>query len=232
MYKEMTKEDFLTSKPSFDISKMQEEEIQKYLKLSGLYRALLNKYLKQKCLENYENIIKESGLNFIPVAEQDQDFYQYYNNCGLTYYYVRNNIYIERLPKEEIQYLQDKLDKQDISFNPEDTKFIKKTFSKVIKEDLTDIKEPFEINFGPASTAFFARNDALVIGFRYNQFSDEINEEEFGEVYDKQRDFSLMLNQKLEKELKKVLALPVKVIEYDVFSVKSISNKNTNEKVK
>ena len=92
MYKIITKENFATSISEFDINKLPDTEVQNYLNLSTLYRLLLNEYIKQLGLENYENTIKNSELKFIPINASKQDFYQYYNNSNLAYYYIRNNI--------------------------------------------------------------------------------------------------------------------------------------------
>ena len=221
MYKMITKENFTTSVSEFDINKLPDTEVQNYLNLSTLYRALLNEYIKQLGLENYENVIKNSELNFIPVNSSDQDFYQYYNNSNLEYYYIRNNIYIDRLSEDEKKYLQNKLNTHDYSLNDQDINFVSQTLSKVIKEIHDNTPEPFEVNFGPLSTSFFAPNDALVIGFRYDMFNDNgMDEDVFAENYERQREFCLNLNEQLESQLQNKLAIPIKVIEYDEHSIK------------
>ena len=221
MYKIITKENFATSISEFDINKLPDTEVQNYLNLSTLYRSLLNEYIKQLGLENYENAIKNSELNFIPVNSSDQDFYQYYNNSNLDYYYIRNNIYIDRLTEKEKEYLQNKLNARDYSLNDQDINFVSQTLSKVIKEVHGTTPEPFEVNFGPLSTGFFAQNDALVIGFRYDLFNDNgMDEDTFADNYEKQREFCLSLNEQLEIQLQNRLQIPIKVIEYDENSIK------------
>lgn len=221
MYKMITKENFTTSVSEFDINKLPDTEVQNYLNLSTLYRALLNEYIKQLGLENYENVIKNSELNFIPVNSSDQDFYQYYNNSNLEYYYIRNNIYIDRLSEYEKKYLQNKLNTHDYSLNDQDINFVSQTLSKLIKEIHDNTPEPFEVNFGPLSTSFFAPNDALVIGFRYDMFNDNgMDEDVFAENYERQREFCLNLNEQLESQLQNKLSIPIKVIEYDEHSIK------------
>ncbi len=221
MYKMITKENFTTSVSEFDINKLPDTEVQNYLNLSTLYRSLLNEYIKQLGLENYENEIKNSELNFIPVNPSDQDFYQYYNNSNLDYYYVRNNIYIERLTESEKEYLQQKLNTHDYSLNKQDIDFVSQTLNKVIKEVHYNTSEPFEVNFGPLSTSFFAPNNALVIGFRYDMFNDNgMDDDTFVDNYEKQRELRLNLNDQLEIQLQNRLQIPIKVIEYDENSIK------------
>lgn len=230
MYKIITKEDFATSISEFDINKLPDTEVQNYLNLSTLYRLLLNEYIKQLGLENYENTIKNSELKFIPINASKQDFYQYYNNSNLAYYYIRNNIYINRLNGTEKEYLQKKLNSHDYSLNNQDINFISQTLCKVIKEVHDNTSEPFDVNFGPLSTNFFAPNNALVIGFRYDMFNDNgMDEDTFVDNYEKQREFCLSLNEQLEIEIQNRLQIPVKVIEYDENSIKKNQNYNNLE---
>lgn len=231
MYKIITKENFATSVSEFDINKLSDTEIQNYLNLSTLYRSLLNEYIKQLGLGNYEDAVKNSELNFIPIKSSDQDFYQYYNNSNLDYYYVRNNIYIDCLTEKEKEYLQNKLNKHDYSLSDQDIDFVSQTLSKVIKEVHDNTPEPFEVNFGPLSTSFFAPNNALVLGFRYDKFNDNgMDEDIFVDNYEKQRGFCLKLNEQLEIELQNRLPVPVKVIEYDENSIKKNQNYDSLEK--
>ena len=230
MYKIITKENFATSISEFDINKLPDTEVQNYLNLSTLYRLLLNEYIKQLGLENYENTIKNSELKFIPINASKQDFYQYYNNSNLAYYYIRNNIYINRLNEKEKEYLQKKLNSHDYSLNNQDINFISQTLCKVIKEVHDNTSEPFDVNFGPLSTNFFAPNNALVIGFRYDMFNDNgMDEDTFVDNYEKKREFCLSLNEQLEIEIQNRLQIPVKVIEYDENSIKKNQNYNNLE---
>ncbi len=190
MYKTMTKAHFMTSVSKFDITTLSDTEVQNHLNLSTLYRFLLNVHIKQLGLGKYEDAIKNSGLNFIPIEDAEQDFYQYYSNANLDYYYIRNNLYIHRLSEAEKEYLQNKLNKQDYSLNEQDINFISRTLSKVIKEVHKNVTEPFRTNFGPVSSNFFALNNALVIGFRYDMFNEnEEKKETFVANYKKQRTF-------------------------------------------
>lgn len=76
-------------------------------------------------------------------------------------------------------------------------------------------------NVGPTSSSFFARNDALVIGFRYDEFNDEgMDDETFDINYENQQKYYKSLNKQLENELKNKLQIPVTIIEYDENSIK------------
>ena len=225
MYKNISQENFKTSLSTFNIDSLNENELEEYLNLSTLYRKLLNEYIKLLGLQKYDELLKNSNLNFIKIDEQEQDFYQYYNNSNLTYYYIRNNIYLNRLTLEEKNFLKNKLNNQDYTMDNETITFINNTFKKVIKEIHNNVNEPFDTNFGPTSSSFFARNDALVIGFRYDEFNDVgMDDETFDINYENQQKYYKSLNKQLENELKNKLQIPVTVIEYDENSIKKNIN--------
>lgn len=232
MLKKITKDNFLTSISTFDISTLSDKDIDRYLDLSTLYRMLLNEYVKQIGLNKYEELIQNSELNFIPINDSQQDFYQYYNNSDLEYYYVRNNIYLEALNDEEKAYLERKLQQQDFSVSNQDLQFIANTFKKVISEHHPNMEEPFNTNYGPTSSPYFAQNNALVIGFRYDMFNiGDMEEEKFVENLERQEEYYYVLNEHIQDELKQKLDIPVSVIEYNENSIKKLK-KNEEEKEK
>ncbi len=233
MYKKITKDNFKTSITTFNIETLSDIEIQEYLNLSTLYRKLLNEYIKLLGLQKYDDLLENSNLNFIKIDESEQDFYQYYNNSDLTYYYIRNNIYLNRLTIEEKNFLKNKLNNQDYNLDNETITFINSTFKKLIKEIHENINEPFDTNFGPTSSRYLARNDALIIGFRYDEFNDNgMDDETFDKNYEKQKEYIKILNKQFEDEIENKLNHPVKVIEYDENSIKKKYNYIENEKGK
>ena len=233
MYKKITKDNFKTSITTFNIETLSDIEIQEYLNLSTLYRKLLNEYIKLLGLQKYDDLLENSNLNFIKIDESEQDFYQYYNNSDLTYYYIRNNIYLNRLTIEEKNFLKNKLNNQDYNLDNETITFINSTFKKLIKEIHENINEPFDTNFGPTSSRYLARNDALIIGFRYDESNDNgMDDETFDKNYEKQKEYIKILNKQLEDEIENKLNLPVKVIEYNENSIKKNYDYIENEKGK
>lgn len=225
MVKKITKDNFLTSVSTFDISKLSDEDIKEYLDLSTIYRMLLNQYIKLIGLQSYEDLIKDSNLDFIPIDISRQDFYQYYNNSDLEYYYVRNNIYLNALNQEEKQYLESKSHQQNFTVDDQDLQFIAQTFKKVIAEHHPNMDEPFNTNYGPTSSSYFAPNNALVIGFRYDAFNmNNMEEDAFVDNLERQEKYYYELNKKISIDLENKLNIPVSVIEYDENSTKKLNS--------
>ncbi len=197
---------------------------QLYLNLYLLYSNLLYKYLIPKLnLNTYEKMLKTARNHFESVKVEDMDFYQYLAHDYLKYFYIRNNLYIERLTKEELNFLNNKLLNNNIDLDNETINFISKTYSKVIAErlDLDNTK----VSYGPDSYSFFQDSKALVIGFRFNEYylEDNETEEEWDNKYDN-REFEL---DNITFLLKKTLGnFEVKgvVVRYDDFSVQRLKN--------
>ncbi len=184
-----------------------------YLHLSTIYRTLLNKYIKYISLQKYDDLILNSDLDFKKVKNEAKDFYQYYNNAGLNYYYVRNNIYVERLNEEEKQFLIRKMSNVDYNLDDESISFIEKTYKKLIEEKNEKIENNYFLNFGPnTSERFFSPNNSLVIGFRYDLSNSKDN---WLENLNRKNEYSKLLNSEIEKDLKQKLNYEVKVITYD-----------------
>lgn len=56
-------------------------------------------------LDVYDKSIDDSGYKFKPVDPLMMDYYQYMSAMNLKYLYLRNNLYIEKLSKEQVAKL-------------------------------------------------------------------------------------------------------------------------------
>lgn len=52
------------------------------------------------------------NLKFVPIKEENMDFYQISSIMGLDYTYLRNNLYIENTNNEDLEFLST-LEKHD-----------------------------------------------------------------------------------------------------------------------
>ena len=150
---------------------MSPESQESYLKLYSLYNNLLIQYLIKKYnLNLYDEMIQNSKRNFKKVDTKDMDIYQYTSSKYLNYLYIRNNIYIEKLSKEELLYLSNT--KEILDYNNE--QFIEKTYKKVIFENEYTM-------YGPDNSKYLKKPNTLIIGLRCksidlnNDSSDELD---------------------------------------------------------
>jgi len=78
----------------------------KYLKIQALYRKVLEKHLAEVLsLKAYDDTLAEHKLRFIPICNGRMNFYQKNSTFGYRYIYLRNNLPIERLSKENLDMI-------------------------------------------------------------------------------------------------------------------------------
>lgn len=145
------------------------DEKSRYLKLQALYYDLEQQYLMEMLsIDEADKALSVSVLNFKRVDEENKDIYQYQAD-RLNFFYIRNNIYIERLNESEREYLETKLKSNNCELNDKDKEFIETTIYRVSVEE-TDNTKKSNMFYGSASKSFMESNDSIIIGFRYNEF--------------------------------------------------------------
>ncbi|MCL1976760.1 MAG: hypothetical protein FWG55_01415 [Candidatus Bathyarchaeota archaeon] len=78
-----------------------------YLYMQALYRKALEQYLSELLdLKTYDDILTHSEMRFIPILNNKKDFYQKYSTFGFSYIYLRNNLPIERLNRNDLEVLK------------------------------------------------------------------------------------------------------------------------------
>lgn len=181
-----------------------------YFKLYNTYLTLLYDVLNDNGLNKYDYELENSNLHFNQVKKEDMDMYQY--NSLFKYFYIRNNLYLEKLGEENIlKLLSNNNDKKDI---------VLRTFKNII-----NINDGYKVCYGPDTDNFWYDSDILVLGFRFDEFSDNgLSDDAWEEEFYKKRTYLNNMFSVLESTLTKKLDLKVKVCEYDKYSV--INNKS------
>lgn len=152
------------------------------------------------------------------------DMYQYVTSDVLNYFFIRNNVYVENLDADKWDFMSSHIERAaQGSSSAEIEAYVERTFGKALKEYLVRDHEEISsfLQYGPNSSKYFAPNDAIVLGFRYDRFfiSDGEDDNTWSRRHDRQREFPLPLVERMETET--ASRLPghvVKVLEYDDYS--------------
>ena len=145
---------------------------EKYCLLYWIYRNLLDSYLRQKLnLAEYDRRIENSGLKFIPVKQTDMDFHQYLSTMGLSFFYLRNELYLEKLSPADIDVLLGLTPKDVMNPKSETLRIIERTWKTVIDFSVEPGIKGMS-RYGPDSDNYWFESDQLVIGFRHDDFAD------------------------------------------------------------
>lgn len=224
-FKEVNEKQLKTIYPNSGLNvlkDMSNSDKQKYFLKYFLYRKLFTEFLILKLeLKEYDEEIANSKLNFRPSNKDDMDFYQYFSSEELKYFYIRNNIYIDKLSEIEDNFLQNKIDNNNYNLDIEAEKFIEATYEKVIFEDVLNNGDTCITIYGPDSSSFMAPNNAVVVGFRYDEFNlNGLDDNNWNELHNKQLLYLRELDNKMSVNMDNVLQVPVAILKYNEFSVK------------
>lgn len=192
-------------------NKLNISEREEFLGLFEKYHKLTLKYLLKKLpLLDYDKTLKNNESKFIQVEKENMDMYQYLCSDDLDYFYLRNNLYIEHLNTEELDYLK------NVDVNGEEDEFIEKTLQKVITE-LPDRK--VSLCFGSDNLKYFKPNGSLIIGVRYDEFSDKIpDDENWLDTYTSIKDELEMFLDVFGNTYKSINGIPIELVSYNEYS--------------
>ena len=218
----ITIQDYQTRFPNNNseyFNKLGDKAKEGYVALYQKYHGLVLKYLLAKTsLLSFDKSLKNNEDKFVPVDKANMDLYQFLCSDSLNYFYLRNNLYIEHLTSEELEYLK------SVDVNGDTTEFIEKTLQRAITE-LPDKNEKVNLCFGGDALKFFKPNGSLVIGVRYDEFSDKIPDD------DKWMDTYMDIKGELEMFMDtftftypNINNIPIEVIQYNEYSVVGLNS--------
>ena len=204
---------------------LSKEEQDEYVKQYSVYSELLTDYfIKHFSLKEYDDALVNSPYSFCPVEEDDMDIYQYLASDRLSYLYIRNNLYIERLDDKEKTFLNGLSDCDEVAYNDEVDSFVGGSYKKVISEE----KE--KCFFGPETYEYLLDGNGLVIAVRYDDYQllpGQTEDEWFDYNYNRLQDID-MLSELMEMRLSKESGCSTKVAKYNASSTYKRDNASTS----
>lgn len=195
-----------------------EEEMNNYLAIYNVYNNLLIQFLIKKFhLLEVDRELEKRSDSFPEVPSSEKDFYQHLSEGYLKYFYLRNNIYVERLTKEQLNYLFSIYQSGNFDLTPQNEQFISDTYLKIILENPDE--KGVNINYGPDNLKYYKPSNSIIIGVRYNQFNNILNDEHTFDSFASSEGQISILSNFLEYKVKQETDIPFSVIKYDDYSV-------------
>lgn len=146
------------------------EEKDRYLRMYEMYSDLLNKYMNTKLeLSKYDDMIASSENGFKSVDPRLWDMYQYLARKYLKYFFIRNNLYIERLCNEDFAYLEAMIGAEEEEYDDKKGAFIERTYPLVCVEN-PHSKGNVSVNYGSTAYRFIKPDNAFILGFRFDEY--------------------------------------------------------------
>lgn len=212
--------DTFTAKGLYEDEKFTE----RYYTVIKNYKVLLDKYLLNKLqLKEMDDKVANSGLAFIPVENDNMDFYQKFSTMKLKYIYLRNFLYVHKLTNEDIDTIINLSVNQLRNPSVKLLELIDSTYKDVINAGSVDKNEDvvYKKCYGIDSDDYWLDSDSLVFGFRHDEFADNGlgDGDEWGDNYNKQLDFLADLLIDNSKLCSDILNMKVKFLYFDDISV-------------
>ena len=105
-----------------------------YLCMQAVYRANLDAYLLEILdLGALDDELKNSGLGFVSKKPANKNLYERDSTMGLEFIYLRNNLYIEYLEKDQLKLLETQLKEGTAAVTDELKRMAGETCKEVIR---------------------------------------------------------------------------------------------------
>lgn len=218
---QLTKEWLNTQIPrNNEINQIPSENQEEYLNLySGYYQLFLKYLINQLDLKSFDEKIKQSNLQFQKIKlVEDMDIYQYLSSSYLDYFYVHNNVSLNHLTDLEKEELKEILGLNHEEITSLEENFILRTYQKCMLENKEETGEM--LNYGPPALQFYKPSNAIIIGFRYDEYEDDLDQtdEEWDVINDKRQEWLEKFLETMEQGIDSKLPIPVRIIWYDEYS--------------
>lgn len=205
---------------------LDEENKKRYLINYSFYYNYLIQYISKLVgLEQLDKILVNSENNYQKIREEEMDIYQYVSSPYFDFFYIRNNVAIERLSQEEKLELEKFIIENRETINPEIENFINRTIVKVITENPTNDLTSM-INYGPFEPEYLSQNASIVIGLRFEEDNDYTRDNFLDRRNNRKTETEILtslIKTKYVPIIKEKLGIGFSVFEYNKESVKKIT---------
>lgn len=179
------------------------------------YKAGLTQFLIEKLdLREYDFMLEESEMNYIPNDEECKTEAQRAGDLGLKYIYLRNELHLERLGTVDLEELEEEMRKNGGEISEEAKVIIEKTFANVITpmEIMTEADKDILTFYDNSIEPQFVTMNSLVLKVgTMGEFDSEgnyVNEEHEDEKKESLQEFVENMETLLDEKLGEV---PVRV---------------------
>lgn len=184
----------------------------KYLIVQSAYLAIFNYFLcKNVDLDKYQLILDSSDLNFY---SNNKTIYAKIGSYGRNNISIRNNVFVERLSKDDINLFLNSIDDNNVlNITEELLEIVKETWKQVIVVYLDNIETPpHEINYDMDAIKYkTAMNNALTFEIKYDvEYDSQGNI--LDDKYEREKyEYVFGLKEKMEDEISEKLKCNVTV---------------------
>ena len=154
-----------------------------YATVQNMYKAILLPWLVDKLgLAPYDSQMAQEGI--VAVPQETMPFALYAQRCAgvdLSYLYIRNNVFVERLNQDHINLFLDHANDPGFTSDADLNQIVTDTYPDIIK--LLNTDQEVQTGFDMSANRFY--NDAVVVQLMYHATNDEVDVNgQFNQLHD------------------------------------------------
>lgn len=188
-----------------------------YNAIQKIYLKGLEKYLLDKVdLKKYDNMLENSECEILSLPDEKKSYYQQISTLNFKYIFIRNNMYVEKLSSEVLNFFIDKINKNDFSIDNQVEDIIEHTYKQVISKNFINGKYIenatilYDAEFGNSEN-YSAKCDDLVLVIQIADRDTNMTRKEYIQYLRKRIDIINKVQEELYKDLLKNLDINVKI---------------------
>lgn len=182
-----------------------------YSLVQSLYLKAFETFLLSKIdLKKYDDMLLNSELDFGVIPKERKFAYHNLSHMNLSYIYIRNFFFVEKLENNDLKVFFDKISRNDYSVDENIMKIVENTYKDVMVDNFrTDqyISEDTIISYGEHTEKNDCYADALCIYIHYGYSSKNFSEQEYFENKEKKEE--LLGN--ITKEITDIISESLKI---------------------
>lgn len=186
-----------------------------YLNVQALYRKAFEKYLLSNVdLKKYDDILKESELDFGIIDDEHKYIFHEKSYMNLNYLYVRNYFYIEKLNDEYVELLLERLSNKNYDIDTVMFKMVEETFRDVINDNYKyeQYHDSTTTCYGSNVPRNIVNSKSLVIVLQYGKNKRTYTKDEFIINQYKKQEYLKNIISDIEGYVSNIINAPTKVL--------------------
>lgn len=190
-----------------------------YSMVQGLYLKVFEYLVQEKIdLKKYDDVIKNSGLDFGVIPKEKKNFFHQLSYLGLDYIYIRNFFFIEKLSQNDLSVFLDKINKEDFEVSDDLISIVIKTYKDVIQDNFVQgvYKDITTACYGAWTEENLSTSDKLAISIQYGLNTHKLELDDYIDNSLKKRELINKISDELSMEFKNKFDVDLKILVRDI----------------
>lgn len=188
-----------------------------YSSIQKLYLKGLEKIISDKVdLKKYDDMFNNTECEIRSVPSDKKSYYHSLSDLNLNFLFIRNNMYIEKLSDEVLEFFKNKINNNDFSIDDKTINIISSTYREVISKNFFNGKYYENIDClydadSGSSENYSAKSEDLVFVIQIGDFETNLDRDNYIEYLKNRVKVLNEIKEKLYIDLSTTLNIGIQV---------------------